>query len=1016
MGYILKNTSGLVNTRLTDTGRQKLSQGNFNIAYFQIGDSEVSYNVLPSATYNQFNSLVLEPSFNAQNSTGVPQSNKENVKYPFYVDGTSGNTYGIPFMDSISSPIFNRAAPRGFFSGTSEDGIITSWSALTNNEYVINANYLIQMNTLVGSSVIDIISSGCSYNPNRNVQVGDIITIFFDGVNSDDCICYNLPTPTPTPSSTPSVSCDCLFISATTETCGGDYTAILSQSVIIDGKVSFSGTGCTEDTWTIQYNSGATQWEAYLGLNLLSTISSSSTFPIGTWSSINPEVGIYESFCVPCELPMCFYIERTNISQPDGVCTINYLTYLNGKPVYQMTLNDCVTPLGLFVFWNPTNNRWELTNDFITVYAHLDNPSDYPESTLIYPWVEDNPTGFIRILGSTFGECVSLTPTPTPTSTNLFPCESPTPTPTPTATCCVTPTPSRACPPIPEPDCLIDISSCYSILTYKVIDVCLNQNRITLDRPTPDFSYLNTNCYAKAIVYPPNITSLYDSVTPSNHWSDNVINFESVCYIDELNVKIWNMNIPWSENPAGLNPSTNVDYTNFGSINYLGTKEYLGYASSSGQTDTSFTYYYDSLDNIVILDPEDQKVISIVHFTNQTVDLFYGEKFALEPLDESADDTTGQARNFKVHLPWLMWHKNPNCCLGQTFWVDPPGYENLNLFEKGPYYLKSKKNPDMNDPGIRYYHLYDNNTNFDGFPSRVGKVFPDSKLIIFDDEEIIAAMSYKSNRNWTLPAPQISLITPNTCGFDSGSSVGLLTGDSEYLYVTYRFTNDFGFTNSLHCNYYRKIQGPNLDCSPGITQNVALRFGPEFGCLNSSISACTNPCDITTGFYGENFEIICQKVIGNNRPDSSEWRVIDFTPQLTATSINGLITVSGLTGTTFVITQNDYDAAPLYDLADYIDITALGNTDPQLNFGDEYYFYGNIETDIQATIYEMRYKINLSQVEFQTSSNPTWNSGLKPYITEIGLFDNDKDLLIISKMQSPILRQGVQQFLIKFDI
>ena len=61
--------------------------------------------------------------------------------------------------------------------------------------------------------------------------------------------------------------------------------------------------------------------------------------------------------------------------------------------------------------------------------------------------------------------------------------------------------------------------------------------------------------------------------------------------------------------------------------------------------------------------------------------------------------------------------------------------------------MKSKKNPDMNDPGIRYYHLYDTNTNSDGYPSRVGKVFPDTKIIIFDDEEIVAAMSYKSNRN-----------------------------------------------------------------------------------------------------------------------------------------------------------------------------------------------------------------------------------------------------------------------------
>ena len=100
MAYILKNTSGLINTRVTDTGRQKLSEGNFNIAYFQIGYSEVSYNALPSS-YNQPYSVVLEPPFNTQNSSGVPQSNRQAVKYPYYVDGSAGNTYGIPYMDSI---------------------------------------------------------------------------------------------------------------------------------------------------------------------------------------------------------------------------------------------------------------------------------------------------------------------------------------------------------------------------------------------------------------------------------------------------------------------------------------------------------------------------------------------------------------------------------------------------------------------------------------------------------------------------------------------------------------------------------------------------------------------------------------------------------------------------------------------------------------------------------------------------------------------------------------------------
>ena len=91
------------------------------------------------------------------------------------------------------------------------------------------------------------------------------------------------------------------------------------------------------------------------------------------------------------------------------------------------------------------------------------------------------------------------------------------------------------------------------------------------------------------------------------------------------------------------------------------------------------------------------------------------------------------------------------------------------------------------------------------------------------------------------------------------------------------------------------------------------------------------------------------------------------------------------------------------------------DTGLQLNFGDEYYFYGSLETDIQATIYEMIYKLNLSNSEFQTSSNPTWNTTTKTYITELGLYDSDKNLMIVSKLQSPVLRQGIQQFLIKFD-
>jgi hypothetical protein len=36
-------------------------------------------------------------------------------------------------------------------------------------------------------------------------------------------------------------------------------------------------------------------------------------------------------------------------------------------------------------------------------------------------------------------------------------------------------------------------------------------------------------------------------------------------------------------------------------------------------------------------------------------------------------------------------------------------------------------------------------------------------------------------------------------------------------------------------------------------------------------------------------------------------------------------------------------------------------------------------------------------------------------MTEVGLFDDEKDLVVISKFQTPTLRQGTQQIAVKLD-
>ena len=830
MAYIIKNTSGLVNTRVTDTGRQKLSEGNFNISYFAIGDSEISYNTLPQ-TYNQSDTVILEPQFNSQNNSGVPESNRQYLKYPYLVDQEQTNIYGIPFMDSQIESVFNRAAMRGFFTGNTSATTV-NWKVLTNNQYVSTPNYVVDMYSLSGSNEINVYRIDCNPLNNTTPQIGDFITIYYDGLAKNDCNCVGFPTPTPTPTS-------------------------------------------------------------------------------------------------------------------------------------------------------------ELTP----------------------------------------------TPTPTPSVTLADICASPTPTPTPTRTLCLTPSPTAVCP-LPEPpSCEKMMFSCYPTLTYRIINVC--QDKLTLDRPTPDYTNFSVNCIARALIYPPKMTPLYDSFTPEPHWSKSVIDFESVCDTDQFDVKIWNMNIPWTENPAGLISTIYDDYTKFGSIAYIGQKEYLGYTTSA-QTSTDDVYYYNSFGDKKVVTPKEQKAIAIIHYTNQTIDFFYGEKFAMQPYDsQNPENTQGQARNFKLYIPTLMWHKNTECCFGQTFYVDPPNFDGKNLFQV--QYTKSNVSSNMNQPGLRYFNLWDTFAQSNGLPSRIGKVYPDSQMIVIDDEEVVAALSYKSNRNWTLPAPQISLITPNTCG--TSNTTGVLTGGSETLWITYRLSNNYDFTNSLHCNYYSSLIGTENVCTPDTPQNVAVRFGGEFYCLvqpgyspttttttyspltttttNNPVTTTTTHCPtciVPTGFYATQFEVLAQKTLNGVRPNPTQWKLIDFTDQISGMFVNGYVTQESLTATTFVITSENYSSAPYYNLNNYIDLVPLNTTTPKLNFGDEYYFYGSLETDIQATIYEMKYKINLSSTEFLVSQNPTWTFGTKSYVSEIALLDENKDILVMSKLQSPVLRQGIQQYVVKLDL
>jgi hypothetical protein len=92
------------------------------------------------------------------------------------------------------------------------------------------------------------------------------------------------------------------------------------------------------------------------------------------------------------------------------------------------------------------------------------------------------------------------------------------------------------------------------------------------------------------------------------------------------------------------------------------------------------------------------------------------------------------------------------------------------------YYVKSTKNERHQ---LMFRFLLDEMGN------RVGKVFPKNKIVVFDDQELVAILDYRSNRKYTLPSPKV-----NTVASDDVESNSLFSGTTgQTFFVTYMFSD-----------------------------------------------------------------------------------------------------------------------------------------------------------------------------------------------------------------------------------
>jgi hypothetical protein len=248
---------------------------------------------------------------------------------------------------------------------------------------------------------------------------------------------------------------------------------------------------------------------------------------------------------------------------------------------------------------------------------------------------------------------------------------------------------------------IIDYDKYSPFIWYKIISVngSLQNNTLSVevDRDLPDFQiFQSNNFYSNCLIYPKynSILDFYGTDKLSDFW-----NFTDNDYIENilentLITPIFNLTLFYPEKNTGF-------LSNFKIPNILQSYQYAGF-----------------LEYISEYNKDKNLIYGIVHYTNTTPHNTIGESF--------------YKNTAEILLPTIMWYKNKDNKLGLR--------------------LKCGDNiKRVTNHNLYYYDIIDET----GFI--VGKCFHELKIFLIEDQELLSALSFKSNRNWTLPPSNLTI-------------------------------------------------------------------------------------------------------------------------------------------------------------------------------------------------------------------------------------------------------------------
>ena len=545
-------------------------------------------------------------------------------------------------------------------------------------------------------------------------------------------------------------------------------------------------------------------------------------------------------------------------------------------------------------------------------------------------------------------------------------------------------------------------------------EVITGQTTLSLDRSTPNLSSISG--FAQVIKNDCRIENPLPSNTADACVSNQVDPSEQH--------DPWTLNVVWGEKPIGSDVNgTDETISGFTSSKHISTKEYLGYGTSEGQVSNTGTTYSNSYSETITVLPEEQKCIAVIHYSElghifDDPDRFFKyDDYIGSSSTEGVlvdEDIVTDVEFFNIYIPYIYYENSTGTTIGAEFTMDTTDYYLDSTVAGTPGDIRTKY--------IKYRYLLDE------IGEKVGKVFVDKKIIVFDDQELVVLLDYRSNRRHTLPTPKVYHVPSDGAIADAAFSA--TTGQTYWMTYMFEYSGDTQL-NGLPCNNFSKVEVNSVagECEINYPANIAFKWGGSDhpNGVGSFQHMKTSFSDVTQGFIADKLWVLIQETTDydDKLPDPSQWTKIDVTSMIPNHTVGNLINPTNLRDKSFIITGADIDGGSLFDFEDYVvntssDSDYLGNdqstTEPQ--FGDEQTFPGSIKLVRCTDIEEMRFLVNLPHSQWNDTQNPTYSNAARvndKYVTEVALLDQNKEILVNAKTSSPVKRIGTQVFSVKID-